>query len=72
MTWLMSEGKISRGPYTICPDTRGEFCLWMKADEHYGILKRGFKTLVEAKEFSVAHAAKEGYQAKQLEAVFTK
>lgn len=72
MTWSMAEGKISRGPYSICADSRGDFAIWFRADEHYGILKRGFKTLEAAKEFTVAHEAKEAFQAKQLEAVFVK
>lgn len=72
MTWTMHEGKISKGPYSIVRDTRGEFAIWFKVDEHYGILKRGLTTLDLAKQFTVDHAAKEAYQAKELGAVFTK
>lgn len=57
--WSMQEGKISHGPYSICRDSRGEFSIWYKADDHYGILKRGFTTLDVAKKFSIDHAAKE-------------
>jgi hypothetical protein len=72
MKWTMSKGKVSRGPYSICTDTRGDFAIWFRSGEHYGILKRGVKTLEAAKEFTVAHAAKEQFQAKQLVAVFVK
>lgn len=70
--WIMHEGKISRGPYSIIRDSRGEFTIWVRADEHYGILKRGLTTLDLAKQFTVDHEAKEAYQAKELGAVFTK
>jgi hypothetical protein len=72
MTWSMYEGKISRGPYSIIRDTRGEFSIWFKADQHYGILKRGFTALDSAKEYATAHAKKEVFQAKDLDAVFVK
>lgn len=71
-SWTMHEGKVSRGPYSIVRDSRGEFCVWFRADEHYGILKRGLTTLGEAKQFTVDHAAKEAFQAEHLGAVFTK
>lgn len=70
--WTMHEGKISRGPYSIIRDTRGEFCVWFRSDEHYGILKRGLDTLPNAKTYCDEHAAKEAFQAKDLAAVFVK
>lgn len=70
--WVMSEGKISRGPYSIVRDSRGEFAVWFRADEHYGLLKRGFPGLAMAQKYCDEHAAKEAYQAKELGAVFTK
>lgn len=70
-SWLMSEGKLSRGPYSICPGVRG-FSLWFRHEGHFGILKSQILTLDGAKKLADEHEAKEKYQAKQLEAVFTK
>lgn len=72
MTWAMHEGKVSRGPYSIVRDSRGEFCVWFRADDHYGILKRGLTTLDLAKQFSVDHAAKEAFLLKDLDAAAVK
>lgn len=71
-SWVMSEGKISRGPYSIVRDSRGEFCLWFCAGGHYGLLKRGFPGLAMAQKYCDEHAAKEAFLLKDLAAVSVK